>query len=51
MSGQYLKNRLMDSIQICHVVVTSFQGMLYFKVTLNSHVLKSYVQYTNFIFP
>ena len=37
-SGQYLKNGLMDSIQIWHVVVTSFESMPYFKVALNSHV-------------
>ena len=37
-SGQYLKNGLMDSIQIWHVVVTTFEGVLYCKVTLNSHV-------------
>ena len=30
----------MDSIQIWHVVVTGFQDVPYFKVTLNSHVLK-----------
>ena len=30
----------MDSIQIWHVLVTGFQGVPYFKVTLNSHVLK-----------
>ena len=35
---QYLKNELTDSIQIWHVVVTGFQGVPYFKVTLNSHV-------------
>ena len=27
-------------VQIWHVVVTGFQGVPYFKVTLNSHVLK-----------
>ena len=37
-SRQYLKSRLMDSIQIWHVVVTGIQGVSYFKVTLNSHV-------------
>ena len=37
-SRQYLKSRLMDSIQIWHVVVTGIQGVFYFKVTLNSHV-------------
>ena len=37
-SGQYLKNHLKDSIQISHVVVTSFHHVPYFKVTLNSHV-------------
>ena len=31
----------MDSIQIWHVVVTSFEGVPYFKVTLNSLI---YVQ-------
>ena len=35
----------MDSIQICHVVVTGFQGVPYFKVTLNSHVFKSYLYF------
>ena len=38
----------MDSIQIWHVVVTGFQGVPYFKVTLNSYVLKSYVEFTLF---
>ena len=37
-SGQYLENGLTDSIQIWHLVVTGFQGVPYFKVTLNSHV-------------
>ena len=36
--GQYLKNGLMESIQIWHVVVTSFEGAPYFKVALNSHI-------------
>ena len=36
-------NGLMDLIQIWHVVVTSFQGVPYFKVTLNSHALKRYI--------
>ena len=40
-SGQYLKNGFTDSIQIWHVVVIGFQGLPYFKVTLNSDVLKS----------
>ena len=39
---------LTDSIQIVHVVVTGFQGVPYFKVTLNSHVLKSYIEFTLF---
>ena len=39
-SRKYLKNGLTDSIQILLVVVTGFQGVLYFKVTLNSYVLK-----------
>ena len=39
-----------DSIQIWHVVVTGFQGVRYFKVTLNSHVLKSYVEFKFFYF-
>ena len=30
----------MDSIQIWHMVVTSFEGVPYFKVTLNSYVYK-----------
>ena len=51
MSGQYLKNGLTDSIQIWHVVVTGFQGVPYFKVTLNSHVLKRYVEFKFFTFP
>ena len=40
-SRQYLKNGLMDSIQIWHVVVTSFEGVTYLKVTLNSHGIKN----------
>ena len=36
----------MDSIQIWHVLVTGFQGVPYFKVTLNSHVLKGYIEFT-----
>ena len=42
---------LMLYIQIWHVVVTGFQGVPYFKVTLNSHVLKSYVEFKFFTFP
>ena len=30
----------MDSIQIWHVLLTGFQDVPYFKVTLNSHLLK-----------
>ena len=30
------------------MVVTGFQGVPYFKVTLNSHVLKSYVEFKFF---
>ena len=30
------------------VIVTGFQGVTYFKVALNSHVLKSYVNFTLF---
>ena len=37
-SSPYLKNGLTDSIQIWHMVVTSFEGVPYFKVTLNSYV-------------
>ena len=54
-SGQYLKNGLTDSFQIWHVAVTSFQiwhvavtsfqDVPYFKVTLNSHVQKNYVEF------
>ena len=40
----------MDSIQIWHVVVSSFEGVSYFKVTLNSHVLKNYVEFKFFHF-
>ena len=47
-SGQYLRNGLTDSIQIWHVLVTGFQVLTYFKVALNSHVLKSYVNFTLF---
>ena len=36
-SGQYLKNGLLDLIQIWHVDVTAPQGVLYSLVTLNSH--------------
>ena len=32
----------MDSIQICHVVVTGFQGVTYLKVILNSRIKKLY---------
>ena len=49
-SRKYLKNGLMDSIQICHVVVTGFQGVHYFKVTLNSQVLKGYLLSLQFYF-
>ena len=49
-SRQYLKNGLMVSIQVCHVAVTGFQGVPYFKVTLNSHVLKSYFLSLHFLF-
>ena len=38
----------MDSIQIWHVLVTGFHGVPYFKVTLNSHVLKGYIEFTLF---
>ena len=38
----------MDSIQIWHVLVTGFRGVPYFKVTLNSHVLKGYIEFTLF---
>ena len=34
---QYLKNGMMDEIQIWHVDVTGTQGVPGFKVTLNSH--------------
>ena len=40
----------MDSIQIYHMVVTGFQGVPYFKVTLNWHVLKSYLLSLHFLF-
>ena len=40
----------MDSIQICHVVVSGFQGVPYFTVTLNSHVLKSYLLSLHFFY-
>ena len=40
----------MDSIQIWHVVATGFQGVPYFKVALNSHVLKSYLLSLHFLF-
>ena len=43
-----LTNGLTNSIQIWHVVVTGFQGVPCFKVTLNSCVLKSYVEFTLF---
>ena len=33
-SRQYLKNRLIDSIKLCHVDVTGPQVVLYCKVTL-----------------
>ena len=36
-SGQYLKNGLLDLIQIWHVDVTFPGGVLYSFVTLNSH--------------
>ena len=36
-SGQYLKNGLSDLIQIWHVDVTAYHGVLYSLVTLNSH--------------
>ena len=49
-SGPYLKNGLTDSIQIWHVVVTRFDGVPYFKVTLNFHVLKNYFEVAIFIF-
>ena len=32
------------------MVVTGFQGVPYFKETLNSHVLKSYVEFKFFYF-
>ena len=48
-SRQYLKNGLTDSIQIWHVVVTGFQGVPYFKVTLTSHVLKNYVEFMFYV--
>ena len=34
--SQYLKNGMMDEIQIWHVDVTGTQGVPCFKVTLNS---------------
>ena len=34
---QYLKNGMMDEIQIWHVDVTGTQGVPCFKVILNSH--------------
>ena len=37
LSRQYLKNGMMDEIQIWYVDVTSTQGLPCFKVTLNSH--------------
>ena len=40
----------MDSIQIWHVVVTGFQGVPFFKVTLNSHTLKSYLLSLHILF-
>ena len=40
----------MDLIQIWHAVVASFEGVPYFKVTLNSHEYKTYVQFTCFAF-
>ena len=40
----------MDSIQICHVVVAGFQGVPYFKLTLNSHTLKSYLLSLHFFY-
>ena len=36
-SGQYLKNGLSDLIQIWHVNVTAYQGVLYSLVILNCH--------------
>ena len=61
-SRQYLINGLSDLIQIWHVDVTAYQGMLYlfgdrfegmpyFNVTLNSHVLTTYVQFTFLLYP
>ena len=38
LSREYLKNGLMNSIQIWHVVITCFEGVPYFKVTLTSHI-------------
>ena len=40
----------MESIQIRHVIVTSFKGLPYLKVTLNSRVLKSYLLSLHFYF-
>ena len=37
-----------DLIQIWPVVVTSFEGVPYFKVALNSYVLKNCVEITFF---
>ena len=37
LSRQYLKNGMMDEIQIWHVDVTGTQCVPYFKATLNSH--------------
>ena len=42
------KNGLTNSIQIWHVVIIGFQSVRYLKVTLNSHVLKSYIEFTLF---
>ena len=49
-SRHYLEIGLTDSIQIWHVVVTGIQGVSYFKVTLNSHVQKNYVEFKFFYF-
>ena len=40
----------MDSIQIWHVVVNGIEGVSYFKVALNSHVSKNYVEFKFFYF-
>ena len=51
LSREYLKNGMMDSIQIWYGHVTGPQGVPYFKVTLNSRIKKLFVEFTFFIFP